>query len=140
MIKSPAKKESLQSLIKEADAWFSKYIRILYADSSGMVTCSCGCGKRLFWTQMQASHFINRSNMATRYEFYNVVPATRECNYYDPEHSEKIGLFIANKFGYQTATNLQFSRSTTKFTRPELEEIINTYKTKFQELKKSKGL
>ena len=78
--------------------------------------------------------------MATRYELHNVVPATRECNYYDPDHVEKIGIFISNKFGLQAARNLLSSHSIMKFTRQEIVEIIDTYKKKFQELKKQKGL
>lgn len=137
------KKETYSFWIKEADAWFSKYIRLSYADEDGKVTCSCGCGERKRWQDMQASHYINRDNMATRYKIENVVPATRECNYYDEDHQTKIEKFIIERFKYQGSVIdylNSFGHSTMKYMRHELQQLAQEFKEKFETLKREKKL
>ena len=138
------KKETFAFWLKEADDWFSKYIRLSYADEEGKVTCSCGCGERKRWQDMQASHYINRDNMATRYIFENVVPATRECNYYDEQHQHKIAQFINMNFKHFEGAYTDFldkhGRSTMKYMRFELEALAQEFKEKFETLKKEKRI
>ena len=79
---------SLSSLIKECDHVFSIYIRLRDSDEHGYVTCACGCGKRVYWTRSQCSHYIVRSNMATRFNEYNCVATTEKCKYFKARNRE----------------------------------------------------
>lgn len=137
------KEKSLQTLIKEADEWFSLYIRLEQADKYGYILCACGCGKRIPWKQSQCSHMAPRTYMIARYDIRNACAATRECNYYDEKHADKIAEYLEAKHGQGNTLYVRMlisGRPIWKLVRPEVAEIRDTYKAKFNELKKKKGL
>jgi len=60
MKKTKPKKKSIRQLIKTADRWFSKYIRLKAADANGYVQCVT-CGKAIPWNKgCHAGHFVVR--------------------------------------------------------------------------------
>lgn len=71
--------ESLQNLIQDADAVFSKYIRLKAADSSGNIECFV-CHKKLPIAEAHNSHYISRSNMSCRFLVENCTPSCPDCN------------------------------------------------------------
>lgn len=135
------KEKSLQTLINEADDAFSLYVRCFYADDNGKIRCSCGCGAYLPWKQMQNGHFVVRGNNTVRWDPKNAAPVTVHCNYFDPSQKAKIGIFINRVFGEGTTDEIEIlGKTTIKLMRFEVEEIRDSYKLKFNELKKAKGL
>lgn len=70
---------SLQDLIKDADAIFSKYIRLKNADSNGYILCYT-CGKYMSWKVAQCGHFIKRGCLWLRLDERNARPQCERCN------------------------------------------------------------
>ena len=57
--KETIKTEDLNGLIEDADALFSRWIRLKYSDKAGIATCyTCGTKKR--YHEMQGGHYISR--------------------------------------------------------------------------------
>lgn len=71
MIKTKDKPKSLSSLIKEADTQMSLFVRLSAADERGAVIC-VSCGARLYWSDADCAHYIDRGCMATRYDLTNL--------------------------------------------------------------------
>lgn len=73
-VKKPKKKlRTLGNMIKDADAWFSRWIRLSYSDAKGYATC-ISCEARLHWKEMHNCHFIKRSNYFYRRSEDNCRP------------------------------------------------------------------
>lgn len=71
--------ENLWDLIHDADAIFSHYVRLKYADSRGFVKCyTCDISKH--WTLMQNGHFMKRGNLYLRHDERNCRPQDKHCN------------------------------------------------------------
>lgn len=65
------KQRKLSFLKKEADKWFSLYIRLKYADWKGYVKCYT-CGHTSHYKKgMQCGHFASRRFMNTRFDEEN---------------------------------------------------------------------
>ena len=77
----------MQNKIEEQlDRIFSVYIRLKYADHAGFVSCFT-CTIRRKWQEMDAGHFISRSNKSTRWDEENVFPQCIEDNrFYGSKH------------------------------------------------------
>ena len=67
------KKLTRSKIVKKLDAVFSQYIRLSNADKNGYCTCVT-CGKKYFWKQIQAGHFMSRKHYSTRWLEDNVKP------------------------------------------------------------------
>ena len=80
-------KIDMQNKIEEQlDRIFSVYIRLKYADHAGFVSCFT-CTIRRKWQEMDAGHFISRSNKSTRWDEENVFPQCIEDNrFYGSKH------------------------------------------------------
>lgn len=141
MIKNIRKK--LSDLIKESDAVFSEFIRLRDSDASGYVKCFI-CGARLWWRHSQSMHFIDRDNMATRYNEFNCHSGCETCNCFDPEHKERFEAKLLEKYPDPVLNVVEHlklrAKSLTKFMPFELEDIIEKYSLSVKELKKQKGL
>ena len=119
----------MSSLVKKLDREFSRYVRLRQADSNGMVTCVT-CGKVLHWKECHAAHFISRRHMATRWNRLNVNPCCVRCNLYESGALDEYSKWIIQEHGMSTFEDLlALKRTTKKWTRPELEEMIEEYKT-----------
>ena len=55
------KKLTRSKIVKKLDAVFSQYIRLSNTDKHGYCTCVT-CGKKYFWKQIQAGHFMSRKH------------------------------------------------------------------------------
>jgi NAD-dependent oxidoreductase involved in siderophore biosynthesis len=128
MIKTPAKK-ALSTLIKEADTQISIFVRLTAADERGTVIC-VSCGAKLYWSDADCCHYIDRGNMATRYDLYNLAPGCRDCNRFNPDdHKEKFAQYITQKHGAGHLEILKFGQHLLKkWMRHELEELIEKLK------------
>jgi hypothetical protein len=129
-------KDSLSSLIKKADEVFSKYIRKRDANKQHPFYLNCfTCGKPERIEFAHCMHFIDRDQMATRYDEMNCHGGCEECNCFDPDHYGKYYSEMVKRYGSEPVNNLIWkSRSLQKYMRHELEEIIETYKQKLKNL------
>lgn len=126
--------EDLSGLIQDADAIFSQYIRLKYANKDGLVKCfTCEVVKH--WTLMQNGHYIKRSHLALRWDERNCRPQDEECNKYK---GGNIPVYTANlEKESQGITNIlsEEMRLVYKVTREEIRQIISEYTPKVKALK-----
>lgn len=71
--------EDLWDLIHDADAVFSQFIRLKYADEKGLVKCFT-CDTKKHWTLMQNGHYMKRGNLYLRFDERNCRPQDKYCN------------------------------------------------------------
>src|ERR1044071_245179 len=131
------KPDSLATLIKEADTVFSKYIRKRDADKNHPFFLRCfTCGKKERIEFAHCMHFIDRDQMAVRYDEMNAHGGCEDCNCLNPDHKNRYRKKMLDQYGqFAFDCLVQKSRSLAKFTRPELVEIIELYKSKLKGLK-----
>ena len=125
-------KQTVSSLKKKADKYFSLYIR--YRDSkNGMAECiTCGVEKPI--KQMQNGHFVRRSVNLLRYDELNCNAQCVGCNMFKAGELYLYGKAIDEKYGNGTADRLQAKRfDTHKLTIAELENIINNAKEQIKQ-------
>lgn len=136
---SKTKDKSLQMLIKEADAIFSKFIR--YRDmKDGKVICFI-CGAKIPFAEAQAMHYVDRDQMATRYNETNVHGGCEDCNCFDPRHRENYRDKMWEVYGIQRVAAIKIkSNSLQKFMRFEVEDLIEMYTEKVKQQRKILGL
>ena len=123
--------ESLQNLIEDLDAIFSRYIRLKYADNKGNVDCFT-CGTTLPASHIHNGHYIHRQDLATRFLEDNCRPQCQRCNAY---HNDNPAIFRdkleKEKYGITTWL-LEQSRDVCKPTRDELRGLISEYRFKIK--------
>lgn len=134
------KPKSLSLLTSELDIHFALFIKLRDADANGTITCFVS-GERVFWRDSEAAHWQKRAHMGTRWNEKNVHACTVESNRFDPEHDKKYTSRMMTKYGMPMCAVIQrLALSLQKWTRPELEEKIEYYKSEVARLKKEKGL
>lgn len=123
------KKPSRKTLVTKLDAVFSEYVRRRYAknDIAQCVTC----GKKDHWKNLQAGHFISRKHYATRWNEENVQVQCVACNVYRYGEQYRFGLYLGSEKSQEL---LQLSREAVKFSDYELQEKINYFKSKLDEI------
>ena len=132
--KKRAKTLGMSSLVKKLDREFSRFIRLRHASSDGTVECVT-CGKTLHFKEAHAAHFVSRRHMATRWHELNVNVCCPRCNLYESGALDEYSRWIIQEYGMSTFEDLlALKRTTKKWTRPELEELIDKYKTAAREL------
>lgn len=127
------KVKTVAKLKKEADKWWSLYIRT--RDSKdGLAECiTCGVSKPI--KQMQNGHFIRRSVNLLRYDEQNCNAQCVGCNMFKAGELYLYGKALDLKYGDGTADELQAKRFLThKLTVQELEEIITYCKEYLKEM------
>jgi hypothetical protein len=128
VVKASPKKETLSALKKKADKYFSTYVRMRDADKHGNADC-ISCNSRKPWKQQQAGHFITRGCNALRYDEENVNAQCVGCNMFKQGNQYQYSIALDYKYGDGKAAELHGRRfETKKFTRQELEEIIEDAK------------
>lgn len=127
----PPKTKTVSKIKKEADKWFSLYIR--YRDSmniNGEPICECiTCGTLVPLKKIQAGHFQSRRFNSTRFDEQNVHAQCVGCNIMRYGEQYKYAKALDKKYGTGTAELLQRkAQQIHKFTRSELEDIIRKSK------------
>lgn len=126
--------------MKEADKWFSLYVRLNESNADGTVACFI-CNSTHWYKEVDCAHFIDRDQMSTRYSEVNCHAVCVDCNRFDPDHQDNYWKKLTLKLGLEAGNSLlESKRNLTKFMRHELIEIADKYKHLYQELKKEKGL
>ena len=133
MIPKP-KKVSVSKLKKKAWDMFSKYIRMKYANKSGMEECYT-CGRVLYWKNMQAGHGIAGRNNAILFCEDVVRPQCVGCNFFG---GGKYGVFmnkLIKEYGAEEFSQLvMMSTMTLQRKSKDYIEIYETYSKKLKEL------
>lgn len=129
------KKQTVATLKKKADKYFSQYVR--YRDGEfkrgdWLVECiTCGIEKPL--KEMQAGHFVSRRVNELRFDEMNVNAQCIGCNMFKQGEQYLYSKNLDAKYGDGTADALMAKRHLThKFTVTELEEIIQDAKTQIE--------
>lgn len=129
--------DGLPELIEEADAVFSRYVRLAAADERGLVHCYI-CGTPVRWQDAQAMHFISRSCMFLRWDLRNVKAGDKGCN----EIKGGNLILFAKRLNEDqpgiTEILMEESRIVYKPTREEVKAIVNEYSLKIKNLLKEK--
>lgn len=128
--------EDLSGLIADADAIFSKFIRLKYADKDGLVKCFT-CDIKKHWTLMQNGHFVKRGNLFLRFDERNCRPQESICN--------EINYGMPAEFLRRLNTEqdglgdilLEEARLVHKPSREEIRNIISEYTMKVKNIKLS---
>ena len=125
------KKQTVSSLKKKADATFSQYIRMKYADPhTGLATCVT-CGVQKPWKQMQAGHYEKRSVNHLRFDERNVHVQCAGCNVFQSGNYPRYAQYMIKTYGEEILDTLSEEAKTIKQFKPnQLSEIISLYKAK----------
>lgn len=122
------KQKTVVQLKREADKWWSLATRYRFMDN-GLVECVT-CHVLLQPKSIQCGHFQSRRFNNTRFDERNTAPQCSACNVFRYGEQFKFGRFIDEFYGPGTAQELEKeARIPHKFTRQELEEIIQDCKT-----------
>lgn len=122
-----------KAVVKKLDEWFSKFIRLSYADDTGQVACYT-CGRKNHWKKMQCGHFMSRAKYATRWDEDNCRPQCYGCNMRQQGQQYLFSLNL-NKEQPGLAERMRIkSMQTVKFTTPQLLEKIEHYRQEVRTL------
>jgi hypothetical protein len=126
--------KSWQWLTGELDNAFSRFVRLSSATDSGYASCfTCGVIKP--WKQLQNGHFISRGNMALRYDLRNCHPQCKECNEVKSGNLPVYRFKLIRKYGVGILFSLvRDSKKIKKYTKIELQEMIDCYKAEVKKL------
>lgn len=135
---TPIKKTSendIPLLLKKAQLVFNEFIR----ERDKEEKCICGCKKKA----NQAGHYFPMGSYSgVRFDEVNVNGINKDCNYFtDSPIDQRYETGLTERVG-QSAVQMLTDRANKtklyKWTRDELNEIVQEYKFKLKELKKSK--
>lgn len=122
------KAKGVAQLKKDADKWFSQYIRLRDSDLNGIAECIT-CGAKIHWKKIQNGHFVSRKTNTLRYDDENCNAQCLGCNMFKSGEQYLYSKAIDLKYGDGKADELMSRRfETHKFSREELEEIIHDSK------------
>jgi hypothetical protein len=119
---------TIPKLTAKAQKVFNKYVRERDSEN-GYFTC-ISCGKTLPIEQMNAGHYIPQKNSSLlRFNEYNVHGECISDNGFNEFHLINYRKNLINKIGQEMVDWLEENQRTIKkWTRIELEEIIEKYK------------
>ncbi len=122
------KTDTIPKLTAKAQKVFNKYVR--ERDSEGGYFTCISCGRTLPIEQMNAGHYIPQKNSSMlRFNEYNVNGECISDNGFNEFHLINYRKNLINKIGQEMVDWLEENQRTVKkWTRIELEEIIERYK------------
>ena len=133
------KHPSVKALKKKAWTEFSKFIRTrdcLLTTGTKTEGICISCGRRVEFSNCDAGHFISRSKTATLFHEKNVNLQCKSCNAFsDARVFDVYRINLIKKWGKGTDIEIEEkSLEIKKFTPYELQELIEVYKKKVEEL------
>ena len=134
----PSKNKSLAK--KNADKWFSIYIRLRDADHNGMCRC-CTSGEVFHWKEIHCGHFISRRFLSTRFDEKNCAAQSVYSNTYLQGEQYEFGKYIDKRWGEGTADQLAGkSRQLVKYTKQDYEGMVKEYRELARQIADEKGI
>jgi len=126
--------EDLSGLIEDADALFSRWIRLKYSDKNGIATCfTCGIKKR--WQEQQCGHYISRKSYLFRWDERSTRVQCEYCNCHKHGNLAEFGRRLESENPGITEILLEESRIVYKPSREELRAIISELTDKLKKFK-----
>ena len=120
------------NLVKNLDAWFSRYIRLKYS-KAGYARCFT-CGTRKHWKQLQAGHFQSRAKYSTRWDEDNVRPQCPKCNIQNGGQQYVFGQNLNKEREGLADEIVQKGHTLCKYSDKELQEKIDYYRGQVKRL------
>ena len=138
---SKSSKTERRKAIDRADEWFSRYVRLYYANNQLQVRC-CTSGRWYHIKDIDCGHFMSRNNYNTRWEFKNALPQGKQDNRFRSGRQFEMGKVIDQIHGPGTAEKMEQMahwRGSTK-TVYDIRQIAAKYRTLFNYLCKERGI
>jgi hypothetical protein len=131
------KADTTRSLVAKLDRVYSRFIRMRDADNEGRVNCVT-CGRQFHWTEVHCGHWIKRQHMAVRWDERNTASQCVRDNLHMGGCQDVYGKYIIDRYGLDAFNELLAKKhETKKWTRGELEEMIQTYSERVRMLESS---
>lgn len=128
------KKKSLGALKKKAWKLVSEWVRRSHADEGGTVECVT-CGKLMHWKESHAGHAIPGRHNAVLLDTEIIRPQCPVDNIWKGGRYEIFTTRLIKENGMEWwEKKLEESRRVVKYSRADLEDLIQTYKQKLSEL------
>ena len=119
--------------------WFSKYIRLKYADHQGNCTCyTCGAVKP--WKKMQAGHGISGRTNNVLFNEDLVRPQCYGCNIMQYGKLDEFGEKLRKEIGSRYSEALKSKYQEKHFTELELKSLEEQYKRMAMDYSEKKNL
>ena len=130
----------LPELIEILDGIISKYVRIKAIGEDNLVGCYT-CNTRLPYTELDCGHFVSRSCMFLRFDVdRNLRPQCVKCNRGMYGNIPVFGKRLNEEKEGLVELLMEESNIVHKWSRHELQNMIDEYTVKLVSLKKSKQL
>lgn len=129
VINIPKRKKKTKTrwqLVKELDAIFSKYIRLLDIDQYWMTNCVT-CWAKVHRKIIQNWHFITRWNYKYRRREDNCFPQCMPCNIYKSWNYIAYTLFMIWRYWQERVKEMQEDKELIKISTSEIRELIEHY-------------
>ena len=129
------KKTTIAGLVEKAAVLLQKIRRLEEADENGYCRC-VSCGKVEHYKDMDGGHYIPRTRTATKLVEHNINPQCKGCNGFRKEEAKcGYAIWMIETYGYEYVKWLEAeSKKQKKWFRPEVEELIESYKARLKEL------
>lgn len=126
------KKKSLRSLKAKAWKLVSEYVRRADADEGGMNRCYT-CGRLAHWTELHAGHFVPGRGNSVLFDERVIRPQCPVCNLWRGGAYHAYTLKMIDEVGREKVEELLALKSkVVKYSHSDLEDLIETYKTKLE--------
>lgn len=124
------KQKSLSSLKAKAWKLFSEYVRRKDADESGTVSCYT-CGKLMYWKEAHAGHAIPGRHNAVLFDLDIVKPQCPRDNLFMGGMYHVFATKLIKENGMEWwEKKLEGARQIVKYTRADMEALIDSFKAK----------
>lgn len=133
------KKFSRSKVIHKLDDVFSKYIRLRDCDKNWIVVCPL-CWAKIPRKKAQNMHFISRWVLKYRFDEMNCHAWCMRCNVLLNWNYIEYTLWMINQYGKEKVEHMKHDKELCKVETWRLEEMVEEYKWKVEELKKLKHL
>lgn len=132
--KKRSKSAGLRNLKAKAWKLFSEYVRRKHADSDGVATCYTS-GVRAHWKNLQCGHAIGGRHNAVLFDEEICRPQSVAENIYKRGNYPVFTTKLIEENGFEWwKEKLEGSKRVVKFSRAELEELIEHFQQKIVEI------
>lgn len=127
-VKKKGPKRSRKALVRDADKWFSLYIRSVSKKLYGPMCPFCSEVE-----SSQCFHFITRSKHSVRWDARNATASCSGCNYTMEFNPHPFVLWYLKRFGEEAyLTLVQDSNKRAGYSRHDLVSIAEKYKSLYE--------
>jgi len=129
---------AIQKQKKKTWDWFSKYIRLKYADENGMCKCYT-CGREYHWKKIQCGHGLGGRTNNIIFNEDICKPQCYGCNVLQYGKLDEFGAKLRAEIGDFTYDHyLRTKHDVKKFTDYELKTLEEKYKILAKDLAEQK--